>query len=95
MSSADFGFNYQVLHANQDSDTVVYNKLISPITARYIRLLPVTWYNHISLRMELYGCGGISYHDGILSREKNHFWCHKGTQLLSFSVDAKMGVKHL
>ncbi|RMX51553.1 hypothetical protein pdam_00010331 [Pocillopora damicornis] len=50
----------KVLHANQDSDTVVYNKLISPIRARYIRLLPVTWYNHISLRMELYGCGGIS-----------------------------------
>ena len=36
LSSANFGSNYQVFHANQDSDTVVYNKLISPITARYI-----------------------------------------------------------
>ncbi|XP_027037220.1 uncharacterized protein LOC113665691 [Pocillopora damicornis] len=58
----------KVLHANQDSDTVVYNKLISPITARYIRLLPVTWYNHISLRMELYGCGGCSSPLGMESQ---------------------------
>ncbi|XP_022805050.1 uncharacterized protein LOC111342257 [Stylophora pistillata] len=48
----------KLLHANQDSNTVVYNKLISPITARYIRLWPATWHNHISLRMELYGCRG-------------------------------------
>jgi len=39
---------------------VVYNKLIPPITARYIRLLPVEWKNHISMRMELYGCPGIA-----------------------------------
>ena len=94
LSSADFGFNYQVLHANQDSDTVVYNKLISPITARYIRLLPVTWYNHISLRMELYGCRGISWHDGIFVRTKS-LLVSQNKQLFSFSGDAKMGVKHL
>ncbi|XP_066019015.1 uncharacterized protein [Pocillopora verrucosa] len=58
----------KVLHANQDSDTVVYNKLISPITARYIRLLPVTWHNHISLRMELYGCRGCSSSLGMESQ---------------------------
>ncbi|PFX33163.1 Neuropilin-2 [Stylophora pistillata] len=58
----------KVFQGNQDGDTVVYNKLISPITARYIRLLPVTWHNHISLRMELYGCRGCSSPLGMESQ---------------------------
>ena len=44
---------------NEDSDTVVFNKLSRPITARYIRLLPIEWHNHISMRIEIYGCPGI------------------------------------
>ena len=43
---------------NKDYDTVAYNTLIPPITTRYIRILPVQWQGHISMRIELYGCPG-------------------------------------
>ena len=43
---------------NNDAETVVKHALIPPIKARYIRLLPTAWNNHISTRMELYGCFG-------------------------------------
>ncbi|KAL9968117.1 hypothetical protein ACROYT_G026449 [Oculina patagonica] len=46
--------------ANQDSDTVVYHQLIPPIEARFVRLRPTAWHNHISMRMELYGCEACS-----------------------------------
>ncbi|KAL9951704.1 hypothetical protein ACROYT_G044426 [Oculina patagonica] len=41
---------------NTDRDTVVSHELNPPIRARYIRFVPVTWYDHISMRVELYGC---------------------------------------
>ena len=44
---------------NNDSDSVVYNKLTPAVTALVLRLLPVDWQNHISMRMEIYGCPGI------------------------------------
>ncbi|XP_073259033.1 uncharacterized protein [Porites lutea] len=49
---------YKAFQGNQDSDTVVYHTLIPPITARFIRLLPLKWHNHVSLRTEVYGCPG-------------------------------------
>ncbi|XP_068694508.1 uncharacterized protein [Montipora foliosa] len=42
--------------ANWDQDTIIYHKLNPPITARYIRFRPVNWHNHISMRVEVYGC---------------------------------------
>ncbi|KAL9967901.1 hypothetical protein ACROYT_G026208 [Oculina patagonica] len=42
--------------ANQDSDTIVYHQLSPPILAHYVRLVPTAWNNHISMRLELYGC---------------------------------------
>ncbi|CAH3152188.1 unnamed protein product, partial [Pocillopora meandrina] len=44
--------------ANQDSNTVVLQQIHPSMKARYIRLLPTKWHNHISMRMELYGCKG-------------------------------------
>ncbi|XP_078352789.1 uncharacterized protein LOC144637600 [Oculina patagonica] len=41
---------------NSDRDTVVSHELNPPIRARYIRFVPVAWYDHISMRVELYGC---------------------------------------
>ncbi|XP_078351521.1 polycystin family receptor for egg jelly-like isoform X1 [Oculina patagonica] len=41
---------------NTDQNTVVYHEINPPITARYIRFRPVTWYAHIAMRVELYGC---------------------------------------
>ena len=37
------------------NDVVSYD-LNPPIRDRYIRFLPVTWDNYISMRVELYGC---------------------------------------
>ena len=39
-----------------DADNVVTNEFDWPIAARFVRLNPQTWYGHISLRWELYGC---------------------------------------
>ncbi|XP_068721032.1 uncharacterized protein [Montipora capricornis] len=42
--------------ANTDRDTIISHILNPPIMARYIRFRPVTWHNHISMRVEVYGC---------------------------------------
>ncbi|XP_022809604.1 uncharacterized protein LOC111346591 [Stylophora pistillata] len=46
----------KVFDGNKDRNSVVYNELNPPITARFIRFQPVSWYSHISMRVELYGC---------------------------------------
>ncbi|XP_078374694.1 uncharacterized protein LOC144658198 [Oculina patagonica] len=46
----------KIFDGNTDQDTVVYHELNPPITARFIRFRPVAWHNHISMRVELYGC---------------------------------------
>ena len=32
------------------------NTLSTPIRARYVRIRPWSWYGHISMRVEFYGC---------------------------------------
>ena len=54
-----FSESLQVFLANKDSNTIVYNILNSPITTRFIRIKPMEWSGHISMRMEIYGCPGI------------------------------------
>ena len=46
----------QVLKGNSDHDTEVLHVFIPPILARYIRVHPRKWQEHISMRMELLGC---------------------------------------
>ena len=46
----------QVYDANSDRNSVVVNKLIQAIEARFIRIYPESWHGHMSTRMELYGC---------------------------------------
>ena len=46
----------QEFDENTDKNSVVYHDLNPPITARYIRFLPVEWEDEISMRVELYGC---------------------------------------
>ncbi|XP_078357236.1 uncharacterized protein LOC144642118 [Oculina patagonica] len=41
---------------NTDRNTVVSRTLTTPIYARFVRILPQTWYVHNSMRLELYGC---------------------------------------
>ncbi|PFX24322.1 EGF-like repeat and discoidin I-like domain-containing protein 3 [Stylophora pistillata] len=54
--------------ANNDRDTVVNHKLTFPMKVRYIRVIPWTWPNHISMRMELYGYSVCSLSLGMESR---------------------------
>ncbi|KAL9962227.1 hypothetical protein ACROYT_G031309 [Oculina patagonica] len=46
----------KVFQGNSDQDTIVYHAVDPAIKARYIRVRPVTWSVHVSMRMELYGC---------------------------------------
>ena len=63
---------FQIFYGNRDSDTVVYNILKPPITAHFIQILPLEWHNHISLRIEIYGCPGIpKYFQTVLTVTKN------------------------
>ena len=40
----------QEFDGNTDENSVVYHDLNAPITARYIRFLPVEWEGEISMR---------------------------------------------
>ena len=74
-SQVTIGFSFiscKVFIGNQDSDTVAYNTLAPPITARFIRFNPVEWHSHISMRIEIYGCSGILNDDLlVLARAPN------------------------
>ncbi|CAH3197418.1 unnamed protein product, partial [Porites evermanni] len=50
----------KVFLANKDRNTIVYNILNPPITTRFIRIKPMEWRGHISMRMEIYGCPGCT-----------------------------------
>ena len=41
---------------NNDNESKVLNELPSPINTIYLRLQPVTWLTHISLRWDVVGC---------------------------------------
>ncbi|XP_028414341.1 uncharacterized protein LOC114537501 [Dendronephthya gigantea] len=47
---------HKVFHGNEDQISVVTNVLSPAITARYIRINPVSWFNNISMRIEVFGC---------------------------------------
>ena len=50
----------------------MYNILKPPITAHFIQILPLEWHNHISLRIEIYGCPGIpKYFQTVITVTKN------------------------
>ena len=56
----------QVFVGNTDENTIVYNELNGSIVARYTRFQPTAWHNHISMRVELYGCKGTFFFGNIL-----------------------------
>ena len=51
-------FLLKVFDGNDDSSTVVVKRLSEPIRTRFVRLLPLEWHKHISMRIEIYGCSG-------------------------------------
>ncbi|XP_014810796.1 PREDICTED: coagulation factor VIII isoform X3 [Calidris pugnax] len=46
----------KIFKANQDHTSPVTNTLEPPLFARYVRIHPRRWHNHIALRIELLGC---------------------------------------
>ncbi|XP_033105774.1 uncharacterized protein LOC117108037 [Anneissia japonica] len=48
-NAAEFG-------GNSDPDTAVKNLFAAPIHAQYVRIEPISWNNHISMRIEIVGC---------------------------------------
>ena len=46
--------NGRIFFGNTDNVTPVTNEFITPFKARMVRLLPIEWLGHISLRYELY-----------------------------------------
>ena len=63
--------SFQVFDGNEDSDTVVLNKLTQPITARYIRLLPIEWHTHISMRIEPFAPAFFEFFEAVKSTASN------------------------
>ena len=45
---------------NTDKNRVVTHDLRPPFMAKYIRFRPVAWEFRIAMRVELYGCKGIT-----------------------------------
>ncbi|KAF2974191.1 hypothetical protein EK904_013054 [Melospiza melodia maxima] len=46
----------KIFKANQDHQSTVRNSLEPPLFARYVRIHPRLWHNHIALRVEFLGC---------------------------------------
>ncbi|XP_006970096.1 lactadherin isoform X2 [Peromyscus maniculatus bairdii] len=46
----------KVFQGNSDNNTHKKNIFETPFRARYVRVLPVSWHNRITLRLELLGC---------------------------------------
>ena len=44
----------------RDLETVVTNEFDWPIAARFVRLNPQSWNNHIAMRWEIYGCDHLN-----------------------------------
>ncbi|XP_030852318.1 EGF-like repeat and discoidin I-like domain-containing protein 3 [Strongylocentrotus purpuratus] len=47
----------KIFIGNVDRNTIMTNTLPVSQVCRYFRLMPVSWYKHISVRMEIYGYG--------------------------------------
>ena len=55
VTSSANGGDVMTFNANTDRDSVVENEF-AVISVRFLRLCPVEWFAHISLRWEVYGC---------------------------------------
>ena len=53
-------FLLKVFTGNTDRKIVVCRKLNKPIRARYVRVHPIAWHGHMSMRVELFGCNYTS-----------------------------------
>ncbi|KAL5004659.1 hypothetical protein ScPMuIL_018115 [Solemya velum] len=49
---------YKIFPGNSDTDTLVENALPYTVAARFVRINPVSYFNHISMRFDVIGCDG-------------------------------------
>lgn len=49
----------RVFTGNTDRDSVVVEDIYPPIATQIVRIVPLTWYGHPSLRFEIYGCDDV------------------------------------
>lgn len=63
----------RIFSGNSDQNTIVENAFDSALVARYVRLYPQTWYGHMSMRWEVYGCeiGDVMFYLTITSSSNN------------------------
>uniref|UniRef100_A0A8C9ELG6 ferroxidase n=1 Tax=Pavo cristatus TaxID=9049 RepID=A0A8C9ELG6_PAVCR len=52
----------KIFRANRDYTTTVLNSLEPPLFARYVKIHPRHWHNHIALRIEFLGCDTQQYY---------------------------------
>jgi hypothetical protein len=71
-------FHKQVFRGNSDQQSIVTNAFSPAITARYIRIQPITWYGYISMRFEIYGC--------YRGKRFNIMYCYNYSYIVLFSV---------
>lgn len=49
-------FYLQTFPANTDIATIVENQLPTPVTALCLRLYPLSYYDWVDVKIEVYGC---------------------------------------
>lgn len=49
-------FSSQMFRGNNDQNSIKIQALSPPVYGRFIRIHPWSWYKHISMRVEFYGC---------------------------------------
>ncbi|XP_072018290.1 uncharacterized protein [Amphiura filiformis] len=65
----------KIFHASSDALSVVAITFPTPVTARYIRVLPITWKTWCSMRLEIIGCPISEIIDECTVGTNN---CHSG-----------------
>ena len=53
-------FCLQLFKGNTDDDTLVTHMMDCPFIARFLRLHPQDWINHVALRFDAIGCQAIT-----------------------------------
>ena len=59
-------FSWQIFRGNNHQNSIKIQALSPPVYGRFIRIHPWSWYRHISMRVEFYGCKTGQLEDFIL-----------------------------
>ncbi|XP_033111516.1 lactadherin-like [Anneissia japonica] len=70
---------------NSDQDTTVTNIFYTHVYAQFIRIHPISWHNHISLRFEVLGCQvwpGNRLHSTYYKSSRSNSACRKRLEIV-------------